>query len=66
MHGYKYACNILFEKWSNYETIIMASLSLDIIFSVSTPLSVYLQTKSLNYICKLGQWTMIAIIKIKF
>jgi len=39
---------ILFERWSNVETIFMASLILDI-FSISTPLSVYLQTKSLNY-----------------
>ena len=47
--------NILFEKWSNYETIFMASLILDIIFSVSTPLSVYFITKSLNY---MQDWSM--------
>lgn len=39
---------MLLEKLSNFETIFMASLILDIV-SWTTPLLVYLQTKSLNY-----------------
>ena len=49
----------LLEKWSNFETIFIASLILDI-FSASTPLSAYLQTKSLNY---QQAWSMIVTLK---
>jgi len=54
--------NSLFEKWSNVKTIFMDSLILDI-FSVCALLSVFLQSKSLNY---MQVWLMITTLKIKF
>lgn len=55
----KFMAKTLLEKWSNFETIFIASLILDI-FSASTPLSAYQQTKSLNY---QQAWSMIVTLK---
>jgi len=49
----------LIGNWSKFETIFIAALFIDI-FSVTSPVSKYLQTKSINY---LQAWAMIDTLK---
>jgi len=51
--------NILFDKLTNIETVFITSLNLNI-YSVCKLLSVYLQTKSLNY---MHAWSTIKTLK---
>jgi len=55
----KYMALSLIGNWSKFETIFMLTLFIDI-FSVTSPVSKYLQTKSINY---LQAWTMIDTLK---
>ncbi|XP_008179735.1 zinc finger MYM-type protein 1-like [Acyrthosiphon pisum] len=55
----KYMARSLIGNWSKFETIFIAALFIDI-FSVTSPLSKYLQTKSINY---LQAWAMIDTLK---
>lgn len=55
----KYMARSLIGNWSKFETIFIATLFIDI-FSVTSPVSKYLQTKSINY---LQAWTMIDTLK---
>jgi len=55
----KFMARSLISNWSKFETIFIAALFIDI-FSVTSPVSKYLQTKSINY---LQAWAMIDTLK---
>jgi len=57
----KYMAKSLITNWSKFETILIANLLLDI-YAVTSPISVYLQTKSINY---LQAWNMIETLQKK-
>lgn len=53
----KFMARTLIEKWSLFRTILISFVLLDI-YSITTPVSIYLQSKSLDY---LKAWSMISI-----
>jgi len=53
----KIMARTLIEKWSLFRTILISFVLLDI-YSITTPVSIYLQSKSLDY---LKAWSMISI-----
>ena len=55
----KFIAKSLISNWSKFEIICISNLLLDI-YSVTTPVSIYLQTKTINY---LQAWNMIAALK---
>jgi len=57
----KYMAKSLITNWSKFETILIANLLLDI-YAVTSPISVNLQTKSINY---LQAWNMIETLQKK-
>jgi len=57
----KYMATSLITNWSTFEMILIANLLLDI-YAITNPVSVYLQTKSINY---LQAWNMIETLQKK-
>jgi len=57
----KYTAKSLINNWSKFEIILIANLLLDI-YAITSPVSVYLQTKSINY---LQAWNMIETLQKK-
>ena len=53
----KFMARTLIEKWSLFRTILISFVLLDI-YSITTPVSIYLQSKSLDY---LKTWSIISI-----
>ncbi|CAI6365489.1 unnamed protein product [Macrosiphum euphorbiae] len=57
----KYMAKSLITNWSKFEIILISNLLLDI-YAITSPVSVYLQTKSINY---LQAWNMIETLQKK-
>lgn len=57
----KYMAKSLINNWSTFEIILISNLLLDI-YAITCPVSVYLQTKSINY---LQAWNMIETLQKK-
>jgi len=55
----KFIAKSLISNWTRFEIICISNLLLDI-YSATTPVSIYLQTKTINY---LQAWNMIAALK---